>query len=458
MTHDIASLYNYNRDLSSRWPDKILQLKTLVREEIAERLMLSKDLPLIVNGHQAIFYHPGLVSKEILAFRAASQLKGNALSVILDHDPNDLIFSYPAIKMEKSEFRIQKKFKLLASKDSFHYFNLQLDLNGFFEILENIAANLKPHYREESLHFLEENFAILKRHAGKNSSDLVVHSRMESLKQSGMNLLALKTSEITALQSWKQYCASINSDIAGFASAYNLALHDYRNAHGIKNHAQPVPDLKYDELPFWVIDDNGKRQKASYADKGKTLLPRAITLSIFLRLFASDVFVHGTGGARYDQVTNSIIQRFFRVTPLAFLVKTASLQIPVLEASPVSRYKNILPYSKWQSQYRDFQYHPEKIRAHDPFLVKERFRLVEEFRNAVGNKKQIHERLEQNRLKNMKNMNLIKKNLHAELDEIKKYSRDKSVLFDRSFPYFFYDINELINDNSFDVVFPDVAP
>jgi hypothetical protein len=43
----------------------------------------------------------------------------------------------------------------------------------------------------------------------------------------------------------------------------------------------------------------------------------------------SDLFFHGIGGAKYDQLTDAIIQSFFGLTPPAFMTLTATAKLPV---------------------------------------------------------------------------------------------------------------------------------
>src|SRR5439155_15975642 len=58
------------------------------------------------------------------------------------------------------------------------------------------------------------------------------------------------------------------------------------------------------------------------------LAPRALTLTMFLRLLIVDQFVHGIGGGRYDQVADSIIGDFFGFAPPKFAVTTATMFLP----------------------------------------------------------------------------------------------------------------------------------
>jgi hypothetical protein len=58
------------------------------------------------------------------------------------------------------------------------------------------------------------------------------------------------------------------------------------------------------------------------------LSPRALTLTMLLRLLVADQFVHGIGGGRYDQVTDALISRHFKLEPPRFAVTTATLYFP----------------------------------------------------------------------------------------------------------------------------------
>ena len=45
--------------------------------------------------------------------------------------------------------------------------------------------------------------------------------------------------------------------------------------------------------------------------EGIRLRPRALTTTMYLRLAMGDLFLHGIGGAKYDQLTDRIIEHFF---------------------------------------------------------------------------------------------------------------------------------------------------
>jgi hypothetical protein len=42
-----------------------------------------------------------------------------------------------------------------------------------------------------------------------------------------------------------------------------------------------------------------------------------------------DLFIHGIGGAKYDELTDEIIRRFYGIEPPAFLTLSATLRLPI---------------------------------------------------------------------------------------------------------------------------------
>jgi hypothetical protein len=460
MKADLLKILDENIFIYDQYGQPIKSLRSKIQLQLKKKLGLDNSKtssnPLVVSGHQVEFFHPGILSKEILGSQAALQLGGSYISIILDHDPHDLVFSSPQIEVHDHMERIRKVSYLLnaksQSKDSIS------NKKSWVDFLRQIPGNLEKHFDSNTMKQIDENISFLIENSGNHLeiSDYITASRLYSLKNLNLTVYPLKVSEMVNLEGWKEYCDLVNDNLERFIEAHNSSLDEYRKLHHIKNHAQPVPNLAPHESPFWVIT-NGKRVKARHDDiKKETLYPRAITLSIFMRLFMSDIFIHGKGGARYDQVTNSIIRKFFNVTPSAFLVKTASLQIPVKLGSLLAKYKSVKNIDDWLVRYRFFLFHPDKIEGADPELVKHRNQLIKKFHESkhdnAGEKKAIHNELEENRIQILNQLGEFEDRLFKERDEIKKYTGDRNVLTDRTFPYFFYDLQELLNDPSYDVV------
>jgi hypothetical protein len=68
-----------------------------------------------------------------------------------------------------------------------------------------------------------------------------------------------------------------------------------------------------------------------------------------------DLFLHGIGGAKYDQLTDLILERFLKVSPPSFLTVTATLRLPIHR--PRIDQQDL---RQAQSDLRDLEFHPER--------------------------------------------------------------------------------------------------
>ena len=67
----------------------------------------------------------------------------------------------------------------------------------------------------------------------------------------------------------------------------------------------------------------------SGAASGLKVRSRALTNTLYARLFLADLFIHGIGGGKYDELTDELIRRFYGVEPPAFLVLSATRLLPL---------------------------------------------------------------------------------------------------------------------------------
>ena len=66
------------------------------------------------------------------------------------------------------------------------------------------------------------------------------------------------------------------------------------------------------------------------------------------------MFLHGIGGAKYDQLTDEIINKFFGFQPPEFRTLTATMKLPT--QLPVTTDEDI---TKLKTKLREFEFHPE---------------------------------------------------------------------------------------------------
>ena len=62
---------------------------------------------------------------------------------------------------------------------------------------------------------------------------------------------------------------------------------------------------------------------------GVKIRSRALITTLWARLVLGDLFLHGIGGAKYDQVTDLLIERFFGLPAPGIMVMSATLHLPI---------------------------------------------------------------------------------------------------------------------------------
>jgi hypothetical protein len=70
----------------------------------------------------------------------------------------------------------------------------------------------------------------------------------------------------------------------------------------------------------------------------------------------SDIFLHGIGGAKYDQVTDQIIRLFFGCEAPEFATVSATLRLPIQQGPQLAA-----ATGQWELQLRELRYHPEQF-------------------------------------------------------------------------------------------------
>jgi hypothetical protein len=85
---------------------------------------------------------------------------------------------------------------------------------------------------------------------------------------------------------------------------------------------------------------------------------RALVTTLWARMALGDVFLHGIGGAKYDQVTDTVMTRFFGMRPPAILVLSATLQLPIARQQVTPEHARAI-----DRRLRDLTWHPEQYLA-----------------------------------------------------------------------------------------------
>ena len=318
--------------------------------------------PIIATGHQTELWHPGVWAKNAVIHAAAAAVGGRAYHFAVDTDsPKHLTLRWPGATLP-----ITDDDRLATAS-----WSGQLDapspahIQSIRSRLHSAAADWG--YDPEAFGLLES----LQRLAMEQPRlSLALCNALHELDwELGLRYDAMVCSPIFESPAFLQYVSYILAHARRFAGDYNRSLRDYRSERGLVTQSRPMPDLFVSheaiELPLWLDDlATGRRSRPSVFEmNGATILqlvsgeeiafspaddgadaavrlgqflaatahriaPRALTLTLFFRLFIADMFVHGIGGGRYDQVLDKLIYRHFGIVPPPFAVATATLLFP----------------------------------------------------------------------------------------------------------------------------------
>ncbi|HTW93341.1 MAG TPA: hypothetical protein VMD30_01020 [Tepidisphaeraceae bacterium] len=319
--------------------------------------------PLIASGHQTELYHPGVWVKDVLSWQAAKKLGGVAYHIAVDTDhPKHITLRWPggsAPITDDPRLTGAAWSGLLVAPGSAY-------LNELTTLLTGAAAQWT--FSPLIFDFLA---ALARESVETRSLSTALTLAIFNDEYLGVRQMPILSSMLFVSPVFLAFAHHIIAHAAEFAVKYNAALAEYRRANGIKSKTRPMPDLAagedWCEIPFWQDQlQSQSRSRARVerrdgtwrlmefafdpgadaweaADKLMAFLlqrdlrlsARALTLTLFARLLMADQFVHGIGGARYDQVTDALAASYFGIEPPPFCVTTATLYFP--EAAGRSR-------------------------------------------------------------------------------------------------------------------------
>ena len=362
--------------------------------------------PIIATGHQCEFFHAGVWIKNHLAFRLACATGGVSVNLIVDNDiPKHLALALP-LPEDGSARHVDAALAPPKPGCAYEEYGPEVDVEGFAATLARAAAGAPF---EASAAGLVDR---VRRHAsaGLPLRDLMTVIRAEYERDFRVANAELPVSRLAVTPSFGLFAQSLFFDARRMAEVHNAALAAYRRARRIRNSANPVPDLHVEgkriETPFWVWRNGCDRRRLflETTDAGVTLSdekevicdlprgdaenaarawthltglgvkirPRALTLTMFTRLFAADIFIHGVGGGIYDEVTDAIIRGFYGVEPPRYATATATMTIPWGFPPP-----DPAEAPRLVQEIRAMRYNPQRFLSAEDLLDAEVKRLVE---------------------------------------------------------------------------------
>jgi hypothetical protein len=354
------------------------------------------DVPFLLSGHQPELFHPGVWYKNFVLGALSKKLNGVGIHLLIDSDTcRSASIRVPTGSVSEPRVEAVPYDEPMAEVP--HEERVIRDMATFSTFAERSSALVRPFVTEPLVAELWP--LMMARNPAQKNLGLRLAQGRHALEETWQNeTLELPQSAVCELSEFGWFVAHLLANLPRFWAAYNDALAHYRLAQRIRGHAQPVPDLAavdgWLEAPFWiwssedplrrplyarqtgdelVITDRHKQtislaiaddrdgaaaaqQLVALSSRGIKLRTRALTTTLFARLVLSDLFLHGIGGAKYDQVTDEIVRLFFGFEPPEFAAISATLRLPLArEAADFS------DSSQGPRRLRELRYHPEQF-------------------------------------------------------------------------------------------------
>ncbi len=359
---------------------------TQAYRSVSEHICNSPQLPpLILSGHQPELFHCGVWFKNFLLSALAEKTGAIAINFLVDNDlcrttsirvpalKNQQHLTNPTIGQATSELMFQSvsfdgpraaipwELRHLESSDTWRAFPQAVS----DALLPNLPRPLLVDVWPDAVEAVQRS--------GRPGL-AIAQMRHQLEKRVGLQTLEVPLSHLVSTRAFARFSIQLLSELPRLQEIYNSRLAHYRAAHRIRSHAHPVPALAQEhgwlEAPWWIyraeapqrralwvrsVDnqlilsdragwqttiegrldcDNAASQWLELQADGVCLRPRALLTTMYLRIIVSDLFIHGIGGGKYDQLTDGIALDFFGIKPSSMAVATATLHLPLGDKWP----------------------------------------------------------------------------------------------------------------------------
>jgi hypothetical protein len=387
--------------------------------------------PIVLSGHQPQLFHPGVWYKNFVLGRLSGQVAGIGIHLVIDGDLCRAAAIRVPTGLRERPRVAHVQFDRPDAEIPYEERPIR-DRGTLASFADRVVAALQPFVDEPLVRSLWP-LTLARSREEDNLGLCLAQGRHRLEAEFGNETLELPQSAVCRMPEFAWFAAHLLANLPRFQAAHNSALTAYRRAHRLRNLAHPVPNLaRFDEwleAPFWIwtaadplrrplfarqrdrqieISDRGGftaaldlssdgdgatavAQLLAIAERGVRIRTRALTTTLFARLFLSDLFLHGIGGAKYDQATNEMSREFFDFNPPEFATVSATLRLPIdrrpgpqargLVSARAEAHLSPAAPSNLRQQLRELHYHPERHLT-DGFLSAEELSRSEGFARA----------------------------------------------------------------------------
>lgn len=494
-----ADLMGANRHATADWSFDVAgrpvgEVRGLVRRECLElgrtfsaRMGVAVAEPgepedaIVMTGHQPELYHPGVWVKDFLMQRLSRQTGASAVDIVVDSDSFDTLgITSPCVEPEvrrcSLHLAIGEPDRCFACTPGPAADEVDRFGQSASEMLSTLPAPAVARHFEA---FITELRAATQ--DAETLAETITFARRRYEASAGTDYLELPVTHMTRTEGWAWFVADIALNAGRFAETYNSELAEYRRITRTRSSAQPFPDLSCDdeliELPLWALEDRkrstvfarnieagveliaagrvvatvteGDEAVSGVLSSAALIAPKALVLTLFARVFACDLFIHGVGGGRYDRVTDGVCRRYYGVEPPHYAVASMTMYLPL--AGPAVNDDEI---AEAKDRINRLQHNPDALlgeidfedtaeRDRAIFLAAEKRRLVGEISAPDADKKSIGLRIRAVNSELSEILRPLEAVYSAELTRLERQQAAAEVLTDRTYPFCFWSPREV---------------
>jgi hypothetical protein len=369
-------------DFCRRAREEVLKAAKRYLAEAGEPIPSFKDTSLFLAGHQPDLFHPGVWIKNFALNGLAKAHNATALNLIVDSDAAKTLFRVPKLNSVSAKGQIDPNQVTVTTvpigrwKPEIPYEELAVADESMFA---GVAGEVVPILKEWGLRSIFESFwreAIRQGERTDLLGERLAAARRTFERRWGCHNLEIPLSRVCQTEGFAWFACHLLAHLPRFHQVYNRSLQTYRKRYHLKSRSHPVPELAAEngwlEVPFWAWRTKQTARRPLLARLQGTgielrldreslaLLPwtekdsqepagaieaikawrnleqsgikirsRALMTTLYARLFLGEIFIHGIGGGKYDELTDQIIRDFYRLEPPRYLVLSGTLQLPL---------------------------------------------------------------------------------------------------------------------------------
>ncbi|WP_146404264.1 hypothetical protein [Planctomycetes bacterium CA13] len=502
---DAGGLLRSNLSLLSQHDSSWQELRTEARRQLISdavrytsayrkvELIANRDeAPIIMAGHQPSLFHSGVWFKNFVLDSLGKSHDAVAINLVIDNDAaSGSSIRVPTIDKTCGEYVYQTvRYDRFGGGVPYEQ-TVITDRKRFDHFDEAVAAVVAPIIPHPLVNKLWQHAREAVERCGVAGCALA-QARHALEGDIGLSTLEIPLGVVCRSQAFAKFLLMMLSDLPRFQEIYNSETEYYREVHGIRSSSHPVPNLASDggdvdghwyEAPIWLYSDAAPQRHAGWVKRTSTELilsnrmglecrvsldqspaaaveqlamantselkirPRALLTTMYARLVLSDLFLHGIGGGKYDQLGDRIAERFFGIDPPQFMVVSATVQLPGDSPSDLdARIREL------KRKIRDVRFNPERFRDEadfDPVFLAEKRTLLDSvpFQDEhwlKTDKREWHKRVESINERLASQLEHVAANLQNELANAIRRRGSLAVLKSREHPFCIFPIDTLV--------------